>query len=342
MNSAHADDADLKYENYREQEHIFSDFLDLKSEKYLEYSLHRDSHQKVHHFYYPKPLEVDSELGFKNLKSIEGRHIARTRDKILFDSIYTTDSYGRRLAKISNPNRKHFVALFGCSFTFGHGVSDNQTLNFHLGKIQNDFYPYNYGVGASGPHMMLANLQKTDLRTEIPQKNGILIYVFINHHIDRANGHLPSLDWLKNSPYFEYNDSGDFVRKGNFLTGRPYVTKLLLGLHQILSRFGLGTRIFPPISDADQIYTCAILKKSNFEFQRQFPNGKFIVYFHPFNKPSRTLINCLAKESVPFELGTKLPDLDLSIEDDGHPTDLANQLIAKELAEILKKYRGML
>ena len=62
---------------------------------------------------------------------------------------------------MEGPDRKsEFVIFTGCSFVFGEGVNDNQTLPYLYGKQNPAVRCYNYGFPGYGTQQMLAVLQQ--------------------------------------------------------------------------------------------------------------------------------------------------------------------------------------
>lgn len=80
-------------------------------------------------------IVFDSELGWSNLKNSSSVHRGIT---------YTTNSLGFRSAEI-DPVREH-VLVAGDSVAYGLGVSDNETVSYHLGQNMPDLQVLNLGV----------------------------------------------------------------------------------------------------------------------------------------------------------------------------------------------------
>ncbi len=289
----------LKYQSYLERLEDFTAFTDLNSDKYLTLSMQKDSGKGIYYFVHPSESIPDPDFGSENRKSVQTRQAARTADRIVFDAIYSFDEFGRRMAKIpAGEKRKKFVALYGCSYTLGHGVNDDETLNFQLGQNQSDYYPYNYAVGGSGPNMLLAKLAGQPFFSQIPQKNGVLIYIFMNGSLGHAIGYLPSLVWSRSAPYYKNTADGQLERSGSFLTGRPFLSHFLLGLHEVYRLLGMESTEFPQIGEQEISYFCDLISQIQTEFSSQYPQGKFIFYAHPFSSPPEVLTRCLREKKL--------------------------------------------
>jgi hypothetical protein len=122
---------------------------------------------------------------------------------LIYQTTATTDAYHRRLTPIDHvAHRQKFLLFFGCSMTYGLGVQDTETMPFYVAQYASHYHPYNYGVSGYGPHHMLAQLQQGNLTKEIHETNGIAIYTFTDHHIDRAIGTMKVYNqWEQHAPY---------------------------------------------------------------------------------------------------------------------------------------------
>lgn len=282
----------------------------------------------------------DEDLGFVHTPNSIIRHIKRTDKKVVYDAVYRFDQYSRRVVPMDNrKSRTKFLIYYGCSFTYGNGLDDDQTFPYYVSKLEDQYSPYNYSIGATGPNTMLALLEKGKLIEQIPEKTGKMIYVYIDSHIDRSNGHLPTLGWLKNAPYYIKNDSGELVRNGSFTTGRKWLTKLYQLQGKLLDFMGLEDQIFPTISKPEIQYTCELIAQSKKVFQKFYPAQEFHVLFHPLGSGeelSSKLSTCLKNKNVAVIEFVDFHGENLQIPLDDHPTALANQKIAKALVQALK------
>jgi hypothetical protein len=319
----------------------FNRFLNLQSDEYRSMALKTIVNRGVNTYLYQFPLEgvKDPNLGIRTPKSTQVRAILRTDNKIIFDVVYSFDRYGRRSSPVEKAaGRDKFLILMGCSFTYGYGLNDNQTLNYYLGRELPDYAPYNYGIGATGPNTALAITEENQFRDQIPQAKGVMVYVSLGEsHMDRATGRLPSLAWALTTPYYEA-DGREVRRNGSFATGRPITNKIYFFIGRILQFFGLGHRVFPPLNAADSEYMCLLVKKLRDTFQNQYPGSRFIYYLHPYLFQPDQLGECLTTHGIEWLRGRRSPAvLESSIELDDHPGARANQAIAAEIAEYLRR-----
>ncbi len=86
--------------------------------------------------------------------------------KVVYDVDYTIDKKGHRIASNSAINKKFkkSVLFFGCSFTYGEGVKDNQSLPYVFNLKTNSKYNVaNFGFSGYGVQQMLTILENDRL-----------------------------------------------------------------------------------------------------------------------------------------------------------------------------------
>lgn len=286
--------------------------------------------------------QPDELLGYKPIPNNQTRVIKENREdgRIIFDAVYSTDAYGRRTTPLQNlENRTNFIIFLGGSFTFGLGVNDNETLPFYTAQFASKYTPYNYGVNGHGPQQMLAKLQSDELLAEIPEEQGILIYTFIDHHINRAIGDMRwHLDRGYAVPYYTIDSEDNLVRKGTLVSGRPFTSLVytILGTSQTLQYFKLN---LPKINDEHYRQTARILEESRNVFEDKFGSEDFYILLYPGN--GEKLKPYLEKANVKYLDYSHLFDpsqTGFTIEGDGHPTPQAHKIIAEQLTRDLGIY----
>ena len=112
-----------------------------------------------------------------------------------------------------NPDSSYteFMAVTGCSFAFGYGLPENQTLSYYLDSLTGK-KAYNYAVAGYGTQQTLALLQSRNIQNEVSEENGVMIHLFIDDHLPRLIGSRRLIKlWAQKFPYY-YLD-GDFIDK---------------------------------------------------------------------------------------------------------------------------------
>jgi hypothetical protein len=126
-------------------------------------------------------FEPNTETRFREL--LNGRLIA--------DVTYGIDANGLREIPRAVQGRPHKVAFFGCSFMFGHGVQDDQTLPYYfVREASGTFEGFNFAGEGWGPHQMLSEIETGFVR-RIARVPELAVYEAIPDHLRRVAGRAP-------------------------------------------------------------------------------------------------------------------------------------------------------
>lgn len=264
--------------------------------------------------------------------------------KMIFDVVYEHDHHPRRVGALS-PHRDKALLLFGGSFTYGHGLSKTETLDYFLTSQSQDFIAYNYGYPGIGPNHVLAQLLRRNYAKEITENKGWFFYILIQDHVWRAIG---NSHWrAEHMPYFEEVPDG-VISRGTFIQAQPWLTKALIYFREInlIKRFSIQWPFVMRKSYID--YSCKIILQIKKELKKQLPNFKFAVILHPRykNDDRDTSPNhfkeCFRQKNILFfdyindpRLG--LIDSPLYIPHDGHPTAALNKHLADYILKDIDK-----
>lgn len=275
-------------------------------------------------------FQEDELLGYKPKINMRVSSVKKIRDKTIYNITYSIDEFGRRITPIiDSKQRPNFIMFFGCSYTFGQGVNDNETMPFYVSKFSSSTYsPYNYGCIGYGPQNMLAKLQSNDINKEIKEKKGILIYTFIDDHIRRVVGSMRVYNTFgKNLPYFTIDKKGKLIRKCNFTSGRPVLSFLYRAIwrSQLVRYFCRNIDFKLWINESDLKLTCRILEEAYSIFRKKFNSEDFYVIFYPHSIFGIKMIPYLEKAGIKYLDYSLLymPDKEFRIEGDGHPNKKA-------------------
>lgn len=256
---------------------------------------------------------------------------------------FDTDAYSRRVTPVDDQEKRdNSILFFGCSFTFGEGVKDDESLPACVGRLASTYMPYNYGFNGYGTQQMLARLQAPDMVDQVRHDNRVIvIYTFLDWHICRTIGNLPVyMMWGKDMPYYCLDRVGSVVRRGSFRTGRPVRAWLydLLGK----SRFVWSiVKMNDVVSEKDVQLDAMIIRESRDTVEKKFKNGDFYVMLYPGQYEYRDrLIRYLKMYNIkyldytalftPFDHEHCLSDLD------SHPTPQAYREVAAKLVADLR------
>ncbi len=267
--------------------------------------------------------------------------------KLLFDIIRTHDSHVRRITPHA-PNAKTAVVLLGCSFTFSAGLEDDEAFAFKLGKILGeDYQVFNFGKSGSGPHRLLESLEKG-----LPQLEGYskvhFYYFAIEDHLRRIMG---AASWDRTGPLYDV-EQGKAIKKGILAELRPsyehmpffmwvkrsYLFKTIqphldVYLEQFLPRYTLEKRLE---------LQKALMMTMNQTIHEKYAHSSFTVLLWP---PNTTGLMQPIMGNLPWvDMEQWLPNFEQNKEkyviaypEERHPSAYANDIIARKMAELVKK-----
>ena len=116
---------------------------------------------------------------------------------MIADVTYTIDANGLREIPAPTHKRPRKVAFFGCSFMFGHGVQDDQTLPYYfVQESGGTFEGFNFAGEGWGPHQMLREIEDGFVRRVVGIPD-LAIYEVIPDHLRRVAGRAPWEDGPK-------------------------------------------------------------------------------------------------------------------------------------------------
>jgi hypothetical protein len=262
--------------------------------------------------------------------------------RLLFSAEYSIDGNRRRITPVEETHaRNSFMVFFGCSFMFGQGLNDNQTLPYFLARELPCYRPYNYGFIGYGPQQMLAKLEAKRLPNEIKEKRGIAFYGYMGQpvigHIDRAIGTLHVHGWTKYFPYYYLDENGVLQQNDSFMTGRPLRSKLFNILRHTAIVRVLKLNYPFRINDDDVKLTAKIIEESKKAFAAQFPGSGFYVIIFPGADPRTTekLISALRTAGINCLDYSRLQEFGQEgyrIAEDEHPSEKWNERLAQIIA----------
>lgn len=290
----------------------------------------------------------DCDLGHRLMPSSIIHHARRRRldGKLLFDSIYTIDEYARRLTPYTGKETADkFLLFFVDSFVFGWGVNDDQTLPYYVGQCAPGYRPYNYGVSAYGPQQLLVILANDKIQKEVPFKSGILVYLFLDTHIQRAAVFMRQYDGqVRRYPYYELSQDNTLISYPSLKDARP-VRAFLYDLavkSQFLKYFNINIPLV--VSKKHIALTSKIIEESYKGFKFRFPESKFYVLFYPGCRYSAKVIPYLQHAGIEYldysALWDKQQRQRYTIGGDRHPSKEAYKYIACKLTADLGIKQG--
>jgi hypothetical protein len=298
--------------------------------------------------YYTDYLRYDDVVGPKGAPNVRVRSIKKVDGNVIYDATYTTDEFGRRATYASPPaGREKFLAFFGCSYTFGEGLPDDETLPWKVAAMAPKYRVYNYGCSGYGPQQVLAKLDSGEFRREVTEPSGTLVYVFIPNHVRRAIGSMPvATKWGRTFPNYVFDADHNLVRNGDFTTGRPTLTRWYNFLADIdtFRYFGLDFPLF--VTRRHLEFTAEIIRRAQSVSKEAFFGANFCVLLYPDSSQAemsgKAIISYLKRLGVECLDLTALIDMRqerFTIRGDDHPSAAAHKAVAEALVEALRLAR---
>jgi len=248
--------------------------------------------------------------------------------RLIDDVTYRIDSSGLREIPSTVQGRPHKVAFFGCSFMFGHGVENDQTVPYYfVQESGGTFEGFNFAGEGWGPHQMLREIENSFVH-QVAGKPDLAIYEAIPDHLRRVAGRAP---W-EDGPRYEPCQSDEACYSGPFHGAFYEVCRRWLDKSWTVKLF--ESRFEKLSRPSDIPLYLAVLKRTRSLLEE---NGThFVVVLWDQNDLARTMMNTLRANRfdviglssiVPGteSAGTTLTQLDR------HPSPATNKAIAMYL-----------
>jgi len=262
-------------------------------------------------------------------------------DRQVWDVHYSTDQYGRRRTVFPGTSVPEASAVFlGCSFLFGEGSEDPQTIPSVFCELAPEFVAVNYGVPGWGTQQMLSLLEAGRVRREtaLPVKLGVYLYLPEVHEA-RVIG---DMDFVNDSsidfPCYVLDPAGGVRRNGSFRTARP-LTNLFYDVARASRTRALLGLNFPRRTPAHYMLTAAIIAKSRDIFLQEFPESRFLLVAYPGGGAENlTITECRRCGVEVLNLQGRFDAADASMQHygDGHPTAAANRITASSIVSFIQ------
>lgn len=179
----------------------------------------------------------------------------------------------------SKNSRKRPITLFGCSYTEGLGLKENQTFGYKLFQ-KTDRTVYNRGALGTGPQFILYQLRRDDFYKEVPDAE-YFIYTFIPDHFERMYKYQASFFYKDINLRFELKNGKVEEVKPAFLP--LYSLFTIKKIQEIISN--------KKIQNTTKTFNLflAIMKDSIALTKQHYPNSKFIILF--YKDPTRKVLS---------------------------------------------------
>lgn len=240
------------------------------------------------------------------------------------------------------------ILFFGCSFVFGDGVSDEETLPSQVARRVENYNVENLGLLGAGPNDIWRRFEKGEFNFlnstvgETKQQN-IAIYLHFAFHISRVAG---SGKWLVHNPaqydsphYQLIKNELKFQGSHKESLGWKYHLYRILNQSSTLQYFNLG---LPQIRREDIFTTVQLIESISQRLKKDFGVEKFIIVSFPaYNIMGTPALDILKTKGfkvleISKDQMQKNVNGDLFIPLDGHPTAALQNYLAKRVVTAVK------
>lgn len=316
-------------------------------EKYLEYKAkHPDLSKIAIENNTPGFYQPSKYLGFKPTANFQSDAYEKIGDTLIFKVRYTIGENGLRITPECQNEKASSIVFFGCSFTFGLGLEDNQSLPYIIGsKVRDSYKAYNFGFSGYGTQQMLSALENnlTDSVIKFPPR--YIIYTVMPDHISRAiNLH----DWNLNDPKYVLTSNGDVKCVGTFINPTEGGIRELMFL-KFRESYVYKKLIMKQYVDVNDINLfIKMVKKSELLIKAKYPTAEFIVLYWNINYQEslgQEIVRLLKEEKITtLQVKDILPDWNnnykkyqLYFPYDQHPNYIANKIISDYIIDRIIK-----
>ena len=297
----------------------------------------------------------DDVLGWAPTKGIEAHVVKANPGSLLhhprglmYDVRYTIDADGLRVApSYSKNDLARAIVFLGCSYAFGSGLEDDETLPYQLGvQSRGRYRTFNFSFEGYSPAQMLAEIEHGMVRRVVDGSPQYAYYVAIPHHVWRVAGRVP---WIQHEPRYVLDANGNVHQEGFFEVRKTWAERLgiarrVVGQLEKSALWRLLSMSESRVTDDDVRLYFAMVRRSQELVKTQYPGVQFRIILWPNQDvPQERAVYEEMREQfrrmeIPVDLVEDiLPDYHASREkfqissSDDHPSALANHLLAQYL-----------
>jgi len=312
---------------------------------------YREHEVKVEGRVRPESIYAANPKGFHYITGAGSFHAKAfgPAESPIFDVHYEFDEYARR--RVSQKNlqyRRSHLVVFGCSFVFGIGVTDQNTLPSALAAHLPQHHVYNFGVFGQSPATLYLHAREDDSWKGVNERDGVAVYVYIDDHLNRVIGSLAAVaNWDGLLPKIRLKSDQRAEYKGTYKNDEPFITGLYAWVYKKL--WNSETRKFFRIAnwpafyrEADFTFLGATILDLKEEYLRRVGKGEFVVVIYPLSMTAPWLRKELERRGIAYidySADSRIGDITF-FPYEGHPTGESNRKVATILAADLIKNQG--
>jgi len=264
-------------------------------------------------------------------------------DEVIYDVTYTMDEHGSRATPASSQaSTGRDLVFFGCSFTFGEGVEDDQTLPNQVALRAPGWRVTNYGLPGQGPAHVLQRIEQPETIARFTGSEARAVYVFLTYHVERAIGTMRlTANWAGDFPCYVLTEDGALEYRGTMTSARPRLSRAYAWLVKEPMMAYFGADLPPWITDRHLELTARLIRASRERWLAGIENASFTVVIYPAQPydrfPPRRMIPFFEANGIPYlDYSDRFDGVtNVSIPEEGHPNAKAYGLVADWLVKDL-------
>jgi len=301
----------------------------------------------------------DDLLGVVPRRSFAATHVKAVNSVPIYKVTYTIDANGLRIAPPYDVgNVRGSAVFFGCSYTMGDGVADNETVPYMTGLLTHGRYAvYNFGFHGYGPQQMLAALEGGRVAGTVTVPPQHIIYQAIPYHMERVVG---LMTWFPHAPRYRRTDNGRAIPDGHLDTVVDETRYSRIeqfwrkrgpigqAISSTLRRSFIYDKLVRPLrslSSEDVRLFLDVVSQAKDEAARQYPTSEFHVILwdnmfvkHDYLQFLPQVLDAFRNKHIRVHLVSEIiPDYDASVPNtkyeihphDSHPNPFTYRLIAQ-------------
>jgi hypothetical protein len=265
----------------------------------------------------------------------------------VYNAKYTINRSGYRETapmSINTSDTVSSIVFFGCSYTFGMGLNDDQTIPYIVQDYEKDKYKvYNLGVGGYGPNQMLSAIEHNMLNSIVKGKPRIFIFTAITDHINRVYGlNLKAIRYEYGPKYVidektnQLKFEGLYIDPQNLMESRWFSKIIKSGICGYITKKAIDKK--------KSRLVLAIISKSKELLLKKYPGSKFYVIYwdNVQDNNDSAIISGLRKKGVNVHLVStilpgyssgKFPSYVIYVPYEYHPNYRANKLLSEYIVQ---------
>lgn len=281
----------------------------------------------------------DDQLGIVLPRGISAEARKLTDGHLDYDVTYTIDADGHRATSGSTDTAASNVLFLGCSFTFGQGLNDNDTLPQQFSTLTGQHYHViNFGVATYGLHQPVRILELGLPDAVLTKGKNVIVYTAIADHARRAAA---AYDWAARGPAYQLGPDGIASYRGNLYGPIAGLTIAASSRSLFLSRYVFGPWLGHSHADPVPLYI-GLVKRVRQLAEEKY-HAQFVMIFWDDPEPGEPTARIeaeLERQGIAYvRVSSIIPDLLRNAAAyrispfDQHPNAAANHLIAAYLAQ---------